>query len=134
MAKNTIVTETTQVTPTGLNIIEEVLALQGQLAEKRQAAIEALLAEKLATETRHTSELQVTLDKLASLGWSAPSPVILQRNGAKPGASNGTLPTAIGPDRHCKICNAMGHDARMHRGQAVKAKFTPTELAALGVH
>jgi hypothetical protein len=36
-------------------------------------------------------------------------------------------------ERHCDICDANGHDARAHRSQNPKKKFTAKELAEKGL-
>jgi hypothetical protein len=104
--------------------ISDVIELQRQLEAKRGQAIKQLLQE--IDERR----AQLRILGFEEEGAVATRPARAPRKQSAPsqapegGSSSGKAP-------YCKYCDATGHDARAHRGQAVKRRFTPAELAAL---
>jgi hypothetical protein len=109
-----------------LSFVEEVLALTKKLDSQRQAAIDQLLAEQKKIQ-----------EQLALLGFQAPAakPQVQRRlstviNPAAP-VRPSSKPSGTGDGPFCRYCSESGHDARAHRGQAVKTKFSASELAAL---
>lgn len=110
--------------PTG--VVGEVLALQKKLDESRGSAIKQLLAERTQIEDQlallgytEVASTGATTSIRRTVGTSVPRSNTVR----KPATANGTS--------FCKICQLPGHDARSHRGQAVKKKFTPDELKAI---
>jgi hypothetical protein len=91
------------------DVVAAVLALQEQLKERRQAAIDVLLQQRNDID-----------NKLFLLGHNTASVIPVKNKPDGPAA-----------DAYCKYCNLAGHDARSHRSQSVKRAFTQDELAAL---
>jgi hypothetical protein len=115
-----------------MSFVDEVIALQQKLDSQRKAAIDQLLAEQkrikeqlylLGFEEAHS--LPPTRVTRPAPQRRAPASV-----GSAPAAPR---PSATGTGPFCKYCNASGHDARAHRGQAVKKAFTQSELTALNL-
>lgn len=97
--------------------VEDILRMVEQLNAHRQVAIDALLAKQTEIATQ-----------LKALGYQPQEP---QAESYTPTVRRSGVGAAVRPDAYCKICQLNGHDARMHRGQAVKKRFTASELAAL---
>jgi hypothetical protein len=93
---------------TSVAVIADVRRLQQELDGKRKTAISALLEQR--------AEIDATL---ISLGHMLTDATPTRRRQSKSPA-----------ERHCNICDVTGHDARAHKGQAKKKKFSPDELAA----
>src|SRR5262245_24169785 len=91
-------------------IIDEVLALQQKLADKRQLAIEAMLAQM--------SDLR---EQLASLGYEVTIQVGQGRTGKRGGARAASKGSS---ERICPVCKVPGHDLRnaMHKAQGKNKK------------
>lgn len=111
--------------PKQLSVVDEVLALQKQLDERKQSAIDALLEQERAIK-----------EQLSLLGFTqsaAPSyrrPP--QQRSSAPAAPRAPQTAKVPGQLYCRYCNTHGsHDARAHRGQAVKKAFSASELSAL---
>lgn len=94
--------------------VEDVLRMQESLDHHREAAIEALLIQRREIE-----------QKLQRLGYQAPESNLVTMPPRQKAAVGGK---SIRADAYCKYCQIKGHDARLHRGQEKKKKFTPAEL------
>jgi len=105
---------------TPLPSVASVIALQKQLNEQREAAIQQLLAQQV--------EIAAQLDLLGYQAEPAPFSRPAQRRTSAPTTPK---PAGAGEGPFCKICNVSGHDMRAHRGQAVKKAFSKAELDAL---
>jgi hypothetical protein len=86
------------------------------------AELEQLDKDYTAKKEKLTEELRGTYDQLSRFFGNESA-----RGKKKTGASK---PAA---ERHCDICDINGHDARAHRNQDPKKKFTAKELAEKGL-
>lgn len=93
--------------------LDKVLRQIEQLEALKKEAIQELL------EERESIDL-----KLTSLGYKEPEP---QRTGATRKRSGTTK------EKHCEICDLVGHDKRAHRSQIKKQPFTTAELQEKGL-
>ena len=99
---------------TNTAIIADVVRLQKELSDKRNAAVEALLAQR--------DEIDGVLMSLGHDVHAITTSTRTRRRSSKPVS-----------ERFCAICEITGHDKRAHRSQTKKRKFTAEELAAAGL-
>ena len=95
------------------SVIDEIQSLQSQIDAKKESAIQALLGQR-----KHIDDL------LTSLGHADAARAV---SGRIPGVRRSKAPG----EQYCKYCEIHGHDARRHKGQSEKKKFSKEELAAL---
>ncbi|SRR5579883_1557501 len=90
---------------------QQVLEQISKLETLKKEAIDELLAERQKID-----------EQLAQLGYNDGPPPKKKTGASKPAG-----------ERHCDICDMNGHDARAHRNQDPKKKFTAKELAEKGL-
>ena len=98
-------------------------------AEQYRKALEQAEAIKQGAVEEMKKNIQTQIDELNGFGFS----YRLGSGGSIVG--NGRRHQVMRPmaERECTICGVSGHDARAHRGQETKKKFTQKELAEKGL-
>ena len=118
MAVKTTKTKESEETLQTVSIIDEISELQAQLDSKKEAAIQEILAQR--------QKLDTLLEKLGYETQVVPF-------GGSPKRRSRQVTAKSDEQKYCKICEVSGHDARKHKGQTVKKKFTQEEIAKLGL-
>jgi len=73
---------------------------------------------------------EAAIADLNSLGFAYR---LVEGNEGPHGKKKATTQQKPAAERHCDICDINGHDARAHRNQEPKKKFTQKELAEKGL-
>jgi hypothetical protein len=95
------------------------------VVEKYKKALEAAEAIKAKAVEDLMAEINAKIEELNSFGYGYR---LVEGDGQK----KAKKPVSSAP-KHCTICDVDGHDARSHRNQDPKKKFTQKELQERGL-
>jgi CRISPR/Cas system-associated protein Cas10 (large subunit of type III CRISPR-Cas system) len=100
-----------------------VLEQLKKLDEQRAKLIEDAKASAM-------KKVQEGIDDLTAIGFMCK---LVEIKDDEPAAKKRASTQKPAAERHCDICDIMGHDARAHRNQEPKKKFTQKELLEKGL-